>query len=187
MTTRSIAAASPRASFTGAVYLSYFLTAVTGQMLAGRKALVLGEALNVISFALYIALALLFYFLFKPVNRPISLLAAIVSLAGSVLGLLGLFHRAPAYISPLVFFAPYCLLIGYLIVRSTFLPHLLGWLMLLAGVGWLAYLSPPVAHHLSVPIEVGGFLAEAALMLWLLIKGVNVACWEKQSNIALRP
>ena len=49
-------------------------------------------------------------------------------------------------ISSLLFFGPYCLLIGYLIFRSGFLPRILGLLMALAGLGWVAFLFPAVAH-----------------------------------------
>ena len=43
----------------------------------------------------------------------------------------------------LVFFGIYAILKGYLVIRSTFLPRVLGWLGLLGGIGWLAFLSPP--------------------------------------------
>jgi len=49
---------------------------------------------------------------------------------------LGFFPRASLPISPLLFFGPYCLLIGYLIFRSGFLPRMLGVLMASAGLGW---------------------------------------------------
>jgi Domain of unknown function (DUF4386) len=48
-----------------------------------------------------------------------------------------------------VFFGFYCLLIGYLIFRSGFLPRILGAGMAIAGLGWLTFLSPPLAHDLS--------------------------------------
>ena len=83
-----------------------------------------------------------------------------------------------------VFFGVYCLLIGYLIFRSTFLPRLLGVLMALAGLGWLTFLSPPLANHLSPYNLVLGFLAELALMLWLLVRGVNVQRWKEQASAA---
>ncbi len=73
----------------------------------------------------------------------------------------------------LVFFGFYCLLIGYLILGSAFLPRILGVLMVLAGLGWLTFLSPPLANHLSRYIQVFGFLAEVSLMLWLLVRGVD--------------
>jgi hypothetical protein len=179
--TEAAEATSSRARMTGAVYLLYFVTAIVSQLLVSRKLVVYGDALNVIADAVYVVLALLLYFVFKPVNRTLSLVAALFSLAGCAVGILGTFHLAPRHFSPLWFFASYCLLLGYLIIRSTFLPRLIGWLMVLAGLGWLAFLSPPIARHLSVPIEGIGILAEASLMLWLLVKGVNEERWKQQA------
>jgi len=82
----------------------------------------------------------------------------------------------------LVFFGFYDLLIGYLIIRSAFLPRILGWLMALAGLGWLTFLSPPFANYLSPYNLVLGFLAELALMLWPLVRGVNVQRWRQQAS-----
>jgi hypothetical protein len=83
-----------------------------------------------------------------------------------------------------VFFGVYCLLIGYLIFRSAFLPRILGVLMALAGLGWLTFLSPPLANYLSPYILILGFLAELSLMLWLLVMGVNVQQWKEQVSEA---
>jgi hypothetical protein len=94
---------------------------------------------------------------------------------------LGLFHL-DSPVSPLVFFGPFCLLIGYLIFRSRFLPRILGVAMAIAGLGWLAFLLPPDPHYLSVAIEVIGFVAELALCLWLLTMGVNVERWQQQAS-----
>jgi hypothetical protein len=178
----SEAAMSPRARLTGAVYLSYFMTAILAQILVGRKLVMAGDAVNLIAYAFYIALTLLLYLLFKPVSGSISLVAAVFSLAGCVIGVLDVFHRAPAQVSALWFFGPYCLLLGYLILRSTFLPRLIGVLMILGGVGWLGYLSPYVQQHLALVIEGVGVLAEASLMLWLLVVGVDVERWSKQAG-----
>jgi hypothetical protein len=54
--------------------------------------------------------------------------------------------------------------------------------MALAGVGWLAFLSPTLAHYLTLYIEIVGILAEASLMLWLIVMGVNVPRWQKLAN-----
>ena len=59
---------------------------------------------------------------------------------------------------------------------STFLPRALGILMLLAGVGWLVFLTPP-GPRLTVGIEVLGIAAELLLMIWLLVAGVNAQRW----------
>jgi hypothetical protein len=79
-----------------------------------------------------------------------------------------------------VFFGAFDVAIGYLIVRSTFLPRALGLLMVTAGAGWLIFLAPPLAHDLQIPIEVLGFIAELTLMLWLLIRGVDAERWTQQ-------
>jgi hypothetical protein len=76
-------------------------------------------------------------------------------------------------VNSLVFFGPYCLLIGYLIIRSKFLPRILGVLIALAGVDWSIFLSP-LASRLSTYLKILGFLAEASLLLWLIVKGVNI-------------
>ncbi len=72
------------------------------------------DALNVFSIACYIALVVLFYEMFEPVNRSLSLFAALLGLAGCAVTAFGVFDLAPSKISPLLFFGPYCILIGYL-------------------------------------------------------------------------
>ena len=180
-----VAEASPRpgARITGAVYLLYFLTAVSAEVFVGRGRLVLFDAVNLFADAFYIAVTLLFYYLFKPVNKGLSLLAAFFSLLGCANDVLGLLNLAPYKINSLVFFGPYCILLGYLIFRSTFLPRILGVLMALAGLGWLVFLSP-LANYLSTYLKVIGFLAEMSLMLWLIVKGVNVQRWKEQASTA---
>jgi hypothetical protein len=174
----------PRARLTGIVYLLFFLTAILAQLLTSRKLVCAGTAANLISIGFYLALGVLFYLMFKPVNMRLSLLAALFNFAGCIVMGLGLFYPTLLPISPLWFFGPYCGLIGYLVYRSTFLPRILGVLMLLAGAGWLAFLIPVVAVHLSIYIEGLGILAEAALMLWLIAMGVNTQRWLQQSITA---
>jgi hypothetical protein len=180
-----VAEASPRpgARITGSVYLLYFLTAVSAEVFVGRSRLVLFDAVNLFADAFYIAVTLLFYYLFKPVNKGLSLLAAFFSLLGCANDVLGLLNLAPYKINSLVFFGPYCILLGYLIFRSTFLPRVLGVLMAFAGLGWLVFLSP-LANYLSTYLKVIGFLAEMSLMLWLIIRGVNVQRWKEQASTA---
>jgi hypothetical protein len=168
---------------TGVVYLLYFLTAVCAEAFVGHSRTVLYDFVNFIAYAFYIAVTLLFYYLFRPVNRGLSLLAAVFSLMGCANDLLTLLNLTPYRISSLVFFGPYCLLLGYLIFRSTFLPRILGVLMAVAGLGWLIFLSP-LAIHLSTFLKVVGFLAEMSLMLWLLMMGVNVQRWKEQAGAA---
>jgi Domain of unknown function (DUF4386) len=172
----------PKARITGVVYLLYFMTAILGEFLVSRKLVVYGDAVSLISDACYVVVTLLFYEMFKPVHRGVSLVAALFSLAGCAITILDLFHLAPPHVSPLLFFGPYCLLLGYLIFRSTFLPRILGVLMMLAGLGWVVFLLPGLAPAPGTSIEVVGVLAEGLLMLWLLVKGVNVRRWNEQAS-----
>src|SRR5882672_1926122 len=105
-----IAGASPlfKARIAGAFYLLTFLTGGFALVVRSR----LGIAAGLVAGACYIAVTLLFYGLFKPVNRNLSLLAAFISLVGIIIGPLSLLHLVPFTINPLVFFGFYCLLIG---------------------------------------------------------------------------
>jgi hypothetical protein len=231
------ASSHPKARITGVVYLLYFLTAVGGELLlkglvVERDAAItannilaheplfrVGLAIGLISTVCYVAVTALFYDLFKPVNRSLSLLAAFFSLVGcAILAFASLFRLAALvvlgggpYLSVFkveqlralaflflelygqavcicfVFFGVYCLLIGYLIFKSIFLPPILGVMMAVAGLGWLTFLSPPLANYLSPYVLVLGFLAELGLMLWLLVKGVNVPRWKEQASAARKP
>jgi hypothetical protein len=173
---------NPRARLAGGVYLLYFLTAIGATVFSSRGLDTVGTFVNVVAYAFYGLLTVLFYVLFRPVNRRLSLAAALVSFGGCLVGVLELFPRVPLHISPLIFFGPYCLLIGYLTLASTFLPRILGALMMLAGVAWLAFLIPPVAQHFTTVIEGLGVGAEGLFMLWLLAMGVNVSKWRQQAS-----
>jgi hypothetical protein len=173
---------SPLARLTGAVYLAYFATTIITTMIQGHVPKEIGITGNVLAFVLYAITSLLFYELLKPVNRNLSLVAALVSIAGCVVGSLDIFHVPTYHVNVLFFFGPYCLLLGILILGSKFLPHVLGALMVLAGLGWLTFLIPAVAKHAAIEIEALGIAAEGLLMLWLLAMGVNVEKWQRQTR-----
>lgn len=173
-----VARSSPRRSarIAGSLYLIVFA--------AGTLALMTGSVeANMVAGVLYIAVTVLFYFIFKPVNPNVSYLAACVSLAGVVIGVIGTLGLLPFRINPLVFFGVYCLLIGYLIFKSTFLPRLLGVLMAIGGLGWLTFVSPELAGQLTPYNFAPGMIGEGALTLWLVIMGVNEQRWKDQANL----
>jgi len=84
----------------------------------------------------------------------------------------------------LVFFGFYALLTGYLTVRSTFLPRILGVLGILGGLGWLSFLYPPLGYRLFPYIAALGLLGAGSLILWLLVFGVNEQRWKEQASAA---
>ena len=90
--------------------------------------------------------------------------------------------NAQAYDIYLVFFGLWCVLIGYLIFRSTFLPRILGVLLLIDGLGWMLYLLPPLAQQLFPLIAVAAGLAEFPLEIWLIVMGVNNERWKQQAG-----
>jgi len=95
------------------------------------------------------------------------------------MGVLGL---DPFHINSLAIFGFYCLLIGYLILRSTFLPRFLGVLMVFGGLGWLTFLFPSLAAQLRPYNFAPGMIGEGALTLWLLIKGLDARRWQEQAQ-----
>lgn len=82
----------------------------------------------------------------------------------------------------LAFFGFYALLTGYLIVQSTFLPRILGGWSMVAGVGWLTFLYPSLGYHLFPILAAVGLLGALALILWLLVFGVNEQRWNEQAT-----
>ena len=93
--------------------------------------------------------------------------------------------RTYAFDVYLVFFGFWCILIGYLIFRSTFLPRVLGVLLAISGLGWMTYLSPPLASHLWPYIAAASALGEIPLEFWLIVMGLNVQRWKEQASAAV--
>jgi len=119
-----------RARATGGVYLLYFVVVIFAATLMGRVPQASVDAANLIANVVYVAVSVLLYKLFKPVNPNIALLAVAISVAGCIVQSLSLFHLVPRQ-SSLPIFGCFNLTIGYLILRSRFLPHTLGILMAL--------------------------------------------------------
>ena len=80
------------------------------------------------------------------------------------------------------FFGLWCFLIGCLIIRSTFMPRIIGVLEAIAGLAWATRLSPPLAEWLSSAVVMLVAPGELSLLLWLLIAGVNEERWNEQAG-----
>ncbi len=193
MSTPVVAVPMPQASpgltarLTGVFWLMAFVTDAAGKLAPDRWVL----AAELIATACLLAATVLVYQLLKPVNRNLSLLAAFLGLAGCALGASNsLFHLgAQASNIDFLFFGLHCLLIGYLVLRSTFLPRTVGALMAFGGLGWMTFslvnlLSLPLAKSLSPYFVVPGILGEVTLAMWLIVRGVNVPRWKEQASAA---
>ncbi len=88
----------------------------------------------------------------------------------------------------LLFFGFCCILFGYLIFRSRYLPKVLGTLLMIGGVGYILFsvaqiLAPSFAAHYLFPwLMLPAFPAELGLALWLTVKGVNVVIWQERAQ-----
>ena len=158
-----------KARIAGAIYVLSVLTAAFTEMF-GRGGLNVAGGLIAVSGM--IAVTLLFYGVLSPVNRSLCLLAASFNLVGLAFEALRL--QPQGVNIAIVFDGFYCILIGYLVFRSTFLPRILGALMALGGLGWLTFLSSPLANYLSPYNLAFGLLGEGSVCLWILLTGVNV-------------
>jgi hypothetical protein len=178
---KRIAGASPRfkARIAGALSLFSLLTAGFTELFVRGWPKYAG---GYIAIAGMLVVTLLLYDLFKPVSRGLSLLAAFLSLVALTFEAL---RWQPQGVNIAIVFVGFnCLLIGYLILRSTFLPRILGALMALAGMGWLTYMSPPLVNYLSPYNLAVGILGQESVMLWLLVMGVNEKRWKEQASAA---
>lgn len=98
----------------------------------------------------------------------------------ATLSLLSLNIQSQGYAIGLVFFGFYCIIVGYVIYKSKFLPKIFGILYAITGLCYLVnsfimFLSKgfenPFFLYLAIPI----FIGELSFCLWLLIKGVDTA------------
>ena len=86
----------------------------------------------------------------------------------------------------LIFFGVACLVRGYLIFKSGFLPNTLGVLLALAGVSYLInsfalILAPALASALFPYVLIPAFVGELALALWMIFKGLDLTAWARRS------
>ncbi len=86
----------------------------------------------------------------------------------------------------LIFFGFVCLIEGYLIYKSGYFPKVFGVLMAIAGLCYLTntfalILAPQLS---SILLLLPCLVAELALSLWLIFKGVNLPVWKQKVAIS---
>jgi Domain of unknown function (DUF4386) len=180
---KRIREASPRfkARIAGGLFsLGILIAALTQFFVHGRLGFAAELVVGVIEVSSMIAVTLLFYDLFRAVNRSLSLLAASFNFVALTLELLQ-FNPRGAMIG-IGFHGFNCFMIGYLLFRSIFLPRILAAPMAFAGLGWLVFLSPTLTHFLSPYNLALGLLGEGSVSLWLLVMGVSVQRWKEEAS-----
>ena len=225
----------------GVIYLVIIVSGIFGELFVRDALIVSGDAATTASHIMGselrwrigiagdllmhvcdVPLMLIYYILFKPVNRHLTLLAILFNVVQTavlvatkmnlfmplfLLGgapYLGAFEPAQlqafSYLSlkmdnygfgvGLIFFGFECLVLGYLIFRSGFLPRFLGVFMEIVGICYLVnsfalILSPAFAGAISPAILIPCFIGESSLCLWLIVKGVDVSQWREKAGATL--
>ncbi|MGB7281570.1 MAG: DUF4386 family protein [Candidatus Acidiferrum sp.] len=160
----------------------YFFTLLGAQLLETAFPGKMNLAAGLIEIVGMFVVTLILYLIFMPVNKSLSLLAGAFNLAGISLEAIRLTSHGTDI--AMVLHGIFCILTGYLILRSAFLPRILSVLIGFAGLSWLTYLSPPLENYLSPWNLACGLIGEASVFLWLLVKGVNMQRWNEQATAA---
>jgi len=92
----------------------------------------------------------------------------------------------------MVYFGCHVASIGYLILRSNFLPKIIGGLLVAGGSSYVitsfaTFIAPAVGARVSPFVIPIALLGEGSITLWLLIKGVNVEKWKQQAGTPIAP
>jgi hypothetical protein len=112
-----------------------------------------------------------------------SYFSAFTAEQSQALALMFLNLRAQAANIYMEFFGCYCLLLGYLIFKSRFMPRILGVFMAIAGLSYQLFLSPPLAKQLfPYVVAPAGALGELSFILWLVVMGVNSQRWKERAG-----
>ncbi len=211
----SITAAYGQVIVLGGLAVSGNPAATAGNILGHQRLFWLGFASSAIGVMLHIAYALLYYDLFKPVNRRLSLFALLVLLvASAVQAVTAVLYLSPmlilnagnalnaftieqiqalaytfvrlngyAFNTHLFLFGIWCAVSGILIYRSTFMPRVLGILLMISGLGWLMFLVPPIAVRLYMPyIATASAIGEIPVEFWLIVMTVNTERWKQATH-----
>lgn len=176
---------------------------------------------NVVVGMTNVPLAMIFWELFKVVDRRIAMLVVFFTLVATAIQVAftvnqfatlailqgGAFStgfdarqaQAMAYLPiglgtvsydiSAIYFGGYAIAIGYLIFKSTFMPRVIGVLMVLDGVSYITYsladmIAPGFAAHLVPWLQLPALAGEGSLCLWLLIAGVNPRRWVQRAASA---
>ena len=90
------------------------------------------------------------------------------------------------YSLALFFFGVNCILLGVLVIRSLFLPSLIGTLMIAAGASYLITSTvrfiAPDNYGTVMPLLAICLVSELSIALWLTIRGLNAEKWRAMAT-----
>lgn len=187
----------------GSLVVSGDAAATASNILGSRQLWRAGLSMDLLMHVLDVPLIVFFYLLLRQVNQPLALLATVFNIVqtsvlainkltliaalslleskalatslidGQALAMVAIGLHGYGFAIGLVFFGFTCIVRGYLIFKSGYMPRALGWLLGLAGVGYLVnsfalLLSPSLASMLFPAVLLPAFVGELALTLWLL-------------------
>ena len=154
-----------------------------------KQVVLLALLFNLVSLAVE-AISKLFLIVVVPTLGSPDYLKAFEPQQLQVLANLALRSHDVAFNIALIFFGFTCVVNGYLIFKSGYLPKFVGVLMQIAGLSYLtacfaALFASAFADLITPFILLPPLIGESSFCLWLLIKGVNVAKWNERVS-ALR-
>ena len=149
-----------------------------------KQLVLLALLLNLVSLAVE-AISKLFLIVVVPTLGSPDYLKAFEPQQLQVLANLALRSHDVAFNIALIFFGFTCVVNGYLILKSRYLPSFVGILMQIAGLSYLtacfaALFAPAFADLITPAILLPPLIGESSFCLWLLIKGVNIAKWKER-------
>jgi hypothetical protein len=152
-----------------------------------KQLVLLAVLFNLVSLAVE-AISKLFLLVVMPILRNADYLRGFEPQQIRILANLALKSHDIAFNIALIFFGFTCLVNGYLIFRSGYLPKLIGILMQLAGLSYLtacfAALFAPTFADLIIPaVLIPPLIGESSFCLWLLVKGVNIEKWNERVSM----
>jgi hypothetical protein len=69
-----------------------------------------------------------------------------------------------------------------LMIRSIFVPRVVGALGMLGGLLWTTFLYPPLANALLGLTLAVGLIGSLVLIVWLMVKGVDGPRWRERAR-----
>ena len=132
-----------------------------------------------------VVIALALYVLLKPINKDIALLAAVIRFIYATIFAINMVYLfiepssfSYVFLIGQIFYGLHMLVLGYLVFKSSYIPRILGVLLIIGGsVGYLIEVLIYFIFHnylwiASIGIVVA-VIAEISLGLWFLLKGAK--------------